>query len=159
MKKEDIQRKREDKAQLMYDQILKEIIHKRELKFEFRKDFAAELGVDPARALRIESGFLKIGIERFFVMCDILDLNPIDLIRSAWIQSYRRKHIPTYRDDDGLQQGIFNDAKEESTVIRETSDGHIEIGNDSKSPITLNKKNASEIIPMLERYMKYGRLK
>ena len=63
MKKEDIQRKREDKAQLMYDQILKEIIHKRELKFEFRKDFAAELGVDPARALRIESGFLKIGID------------------------------------------------------------------------------------------------
>lgn len=48
-----------------------------------QRDVARKLGIDPASVGRIESGESELTIPRFFILCQILNLNPVEVFTTA----------------------------------------------------------------------------
>ena len=70
------------KAKAINDKIVAELAKARKGKQPkmTRAALAEALEVEPSTALRIENGQFKLTMERFFELCFILELNPVDIL-------------------------------------------------------------------------------
>lgn len=158
----------QEKAESMTQKLLEEIVKVREEQYPTRKDFGEALGIDPAMALRLEKGQTHLSIERFFLIAQLLKINPLDIMRAAWTGRKRSSDIKLSENERGCFVGRFIDADGSECLIQESRDnqslylGKVTHHDGAEIPaynkMKLSRKNVADLIPLIEMFFKIQKL-